>query len=130
PTAGSNVATGSAEDRMMTKPIKALQKPATIQGSVNANNTSATMSKKLNPPGDNANAARHKDPAMVTANRSANTARLANMVFPAASVSFMSEQVQLAGQVTASHPAPGGADCSYITHRTTGNSSREQGNVC
>ena len=58
PTAGSTLATGSTEERMMTKPIKALQKPATIQGSVNANRISPAISKKPNPPGDSANAAR------------------------------------------------------------------------
>ena len=41
PAAGSTAATGSAEKRMMTKPIRALQNPATIQGKVTANRTSA-----------------------------------------------------------------------------------------
>ncbi len=38
-----------------------------------------------NPPGANASAASHSDPAMVTANRTAKVARLANMLFSAAS---------------------------------------------
>ena len=79
PTAGITAATGSAEKRMMTKPITALQNPATIQGKVIANRTSATISRKPNPPGDNASAARQSDPAMVTENRTAKAARLANM---------------------------------------------------
>ena len=51
---------------MMTKPITALQNPATIQGKVTANRRSAARSRIPNPPGANASAASHSDPAMVT----------------------------------------------------------------
>ena len=44
PAAGITAATGSAEKRMMTKPITAFQKPATIQGKVTANSTSSVAS--------------------------------------------------------------------------------------
>src|SRR4029453_10817119 len=74
---------------MMTNPIRALQKPATIQGSVRANRISATISKNPSPPGASASAARTNDPVIASKNRTANAARLANMIFPTASVSFI-----------------------------------------
>ena len=89
PAAGSTAATGSAEKRMMMKPITALQNPATIQGKVIANRTSAARSRIPNPPGVNASAASHSDPAMVTKNRTAKVARLANMLFSATSACVM-----------------------------------------
>ena len=89
PAAGSTAATGSAEKRMMMKPITAFQNPATIQGNVIANRTSAARSRIPNPPGVNASAASHSDPAMVTKNRTAKAARLANMLFSAASACVM-----------------------------------------
>ena len=85
PAAGITAATASGEKRMMTKPITALQNPATIQGKVTANKRSAARSRIPNPPGANASAASHSDPAMVTENRTAKVARLANMLFSAAS---------------------------------------------
>ena len=85
PAAGKTAATGSAEKRMMMKPITAFANPAAIQGKVMANKPSAATSSRPNPPGANATAASHSDPAMVTENSTAKTARLANMVMSTAS---------------------------------------------
>ena len=82
----------------------------TIQGKVTANSTSAARSRIPNPPGANATAASHSDPAMVTENRTAKTARLANMLFSAASACIMAGGLLAAGKVTASHSPAGGAD--------------------
>ena len=70
---------------MMTKPIRHYKTLTTIQGKVTANKRSAARSKIPNPPGPNASDASHIDPAIVTENRTAKVARLANMLFSAAS---------------------------------------------
>ena len=53
---------------MMMKPITAFQNPATIQGKVTANSTSAATSRTPNPPGASASAASHSDAAIVATN--------------------------------------------------------------
>src|SRR4051812_13241737 len=123
PTAGSTAAIGSAEKRIMTKPITALQKPATIHGNVTANKTSARKSGNPSPPGDSASAASHSEPAMVATNRTANNARLANMIFPAGSVSVISGQVQVAGTGYGFSFSTGWCRLALITRQAIGNSS-------
>ena len=78
---------------MMTKPITAFQNPATIQGRVTANSTSAARSRIPNPPGVSASAASHSDPAMVTDKQDSESHPPANMLFSAASACIMAVAV-------------------------------------
>ena len=125
PTAGITAAIGSAEKRMMTKPITALQKPATIQGSVTANRTSATISMKPKPPGATVPARQAKEiPPWSTINRTANS-RPPGEQDLSGGVSLRSflRQVLLAGQVTASHSTSDWCRLTDITRQAIGNSS-------
>src|SRR5262249_8319763 len=71
---GVTAATGSAAERMITKPIAAFQKPITYQGSVTANSTIKTRSSVPIPPGESANAASQMKPAIVAATQMKKTA--------------------------------------------------------